>query len=434
MTLLFFTLRVIYVNKSFRNEAALTGAAFLAICPWHVILSRWSLDCNIMPFNLMLAVFLFVLAVRKSRILFYCLSAAAFALCMYSYGAATIVVPIFLLLSCSYCLVKRVLSPRQLLYSFITFGIVFLPLFYFYGVNYLGFPEIINDKFSVNTFTSARTGEAFISFDDSVREKLLSNLKSLALALSIGDESYTIAHYFPGYASMFEFTFPITFLGLIVSLLELLGVKKNKTGEDVILNVGNALFLALTISCVILTLVILPDINRMGMIFIPAIFYFTRGAAFVLENAGKLYLVLAGIVLVGALSFAKDYFTEFNRYAISIFMPGYGEAISRAYDIAGDERNIYSTYEGLSSPFMLTLYYTEYDPHKFYTTVKYRDPDAEFRIAESFGNFVFSLPGDEKTKALSGDVFVIASGEKDLFGDFEGLTTEDFGGYLVVYR
>jgi hypothetical protein len=115
-------------------------------------------------------------------------------------------------------------------------------------------------------------------------------------------------------------------------------------------------------------------------------------------------------------------------------MPGYGEAIKRAYEIAGDERQIYSTYEGLSSPFMLALYYNEYDPYKFYTTVEYKDDKAEFRIARSFGNFTFELPENVSSKADEGDVFVVSTSEEGLFENIESLSVENYGGYLVIYR
>ncbi len=432
VALVFFILRLMYEERPFRNEASLLGAFFLAICPWHIILSRWSLDCNIMPFNLMLAVYLFMLGVKKKSNLFYCLSSAAFAVCMYSYGAATIVVPIFLLLICGYCLYEKTLIWKQLVSALITFVIVFLPLLWFYGVNYLGLPEVVTDKFSVNKFTAARTGEAFLSFDGTLPSKLFSNLKSMALAVSVGDDSYTIAHYLPGYATLYEFTFPITMIGLVVSIVELVSGKRKC--ESALFRVGNALFLFLTVASVVLTLVILPDINRMVMMFIPFIVFFVRGAVFVLENSQKLFVGIAGILLIGGLLFTRNYFGDFNRHATSIYMPGYGDAIKRAYEIAGDERHIYSTYDGLSAPFMLALYYNEYDPHKFYTTVEYKDEKAEFRIAKSFGNFTFALPGDEAAKVVAGDVFVVSSAEKNLFENSEGISMEDFGGYMVVYK
>jgi hypothetical protein len=144
-------------------------------------------------------------------------------------------------------------------------------------------------------------------------------------------------------------------------------------------------------------------------------------------------MALAGALLVGALSFGKDYFTEFNEWSISIYMPGYGDAIKKAYEIAGDETTIHSTYDGLSAPFMLALYYNEYDPNKFYTTVEYKDDRAEFRIAKSFGNFIFELPEDVNDEKYKGDVFVISSADRDLFEDLESLNVIDFGGYFVVY-
>ena len=433
VALFYGSLRITFGKRAFKNEASLLGAGFLAICPWHVILSRWSLDCNIMPFNLMLAVYLFLLAARRRSTVLYAISAAAFSICMYSYGAATIVIPIFLLLICIYCMGIKVLNPKQLVISIITFMVVFLPLLIFYAVNYLGLPEIVTDVICFNKFTAARTGEAFISFDGSLGAKVTSNLKSMLLAVTIGDDRHTLAHFYPGYATLFEFTFPVTFLGLISSVITLI---RGKRAEDVdkLYLVGNGIFLFLTIANVGLEMVILPDISRMVMMFIPFIYFFVKGTAFILESARALFVAVVVLLLIGGASFTKDYFTDFNQWSISIFMPGYGDAIKRAYEIAGDDRQIYSTYEGLSAPFMLALYYNEYDPYKFYTTVEYKDETAEFRIARSFGNFLFELPEDVSSKAEEGDVFVVATSEEGLFSNLEALNVENFGGYLLIYR
>ncbi len=430
--LFYHILRIAFSDSTFKNELSLLGAFFLAVCPWHVILSRWSLDCNIMPFNLLFAVYFFLLAARSGRTYQYCISAGAFAVCMYSYGAATIVVPVTLLLICAYCLRKGILSVAQLLASGLTFMVIFAPLLWFYGVNYLGLPEYITDYFSVNRFTAARTGEAFLSLDSSLPAKLLGNLKSMALAVSVGDDSYTMAHYFKGYAVLYEFTFPVTILGLILSIRDLFSKRASSKGSDVY-GVANAMMLSVTAASLVLNLLIIPDINRMVMMFVPFIYFFVCGAGFILGASRGLFMAMAGVLLVGALSFGKDYFTEFNEWSISIYMPGYGDAIKKAYEIAGDETTIHSTYDGLSAPFMLALYYNEYDPHKFYTTVEYKDDRAEFRIAKSFGNFIFELPEDVNDEKYKGDVFVISSADRDLFEDQESLNVIDFGGYFVVY-
>ena len=446
--LFFLILKLIFEEKSYRNEVALLGAFFLAICPWHVILSRWSLDCNIMPFNLMLAFYLFLLGVKKKNTPIYALSAAAFSVCMYSYGAATIVVPVFLLFMCIYGGKNKLLSLRQLLVSFAVFFVVFLPLLWFYCVNYLGFPEFISPYFSVNKFTAARTGEAFISFDGNFLGKVLGNLKSMVLAATVGDPTHTLAHYYPGYAALFGFTFPFTALGFVLSILQtnLISVSYKKNGKLVwgnneneestsrglLYGAGNAAFLALTLANVLLLMVIVPDTSRMVMAFIPFIYFFIKGSEFVVARSRTFFAGIAMILMIAAASFAKDYFTDYNRWATSIYMPGYGEAISRAYELAGDETPIISTYDGLSSPFMLALYYTNYDPDKFYSTVEYKDPYAEFRIAKSFANFTFGLPEDFTPSSYQGSVFVFSNAEVEAY-DTSAYTIEQYDGYCVVY-
>ncbi len=424
-------LRLGFEKKSYRNEASVLGAAFLAICPWHVILSRWSLDSNIMPFNLMLSVYLFLLASKKKSSVIYCLSAASFAICMYSYGAATIVVPATLVMIAAYSVKKKALTITQLILAIVTFMVVFAPLLLFYAINYLGVPEIITDVVTFNRFTAARTGEAFVSFDDGFLKGALGNLKSLILTVSVDNSENTIAHYLKGYATLFAFTFPVTFTGLVIGVKKLFS--KDEDGQQGM--ILNAMFIFVTLGSVILDLVILPDINRLVMLFIPLIYFFVLGAEFIFENLGRAAAVaLTIILLLGGVSFTRDYFAQYNRWALSIFMPGYGDAIKRAYEIAGDDRTIYSTYDGLSAPFMLALYYNNYDPYRFTSTVQYMDETAEFRIAGSFGNFIFKLPQDVNSPEHDGDVFVVSSNDMNSSFDISMFTEEDFGGYHVLYK
>ncbi len=430
--LFYLTMHLGLREKSYRNEAALLGAGFMAFCPWHVILSRWSLDSNIMPFNLMFSIYLFMVAAKKKSTAMYCLSAAAFSLCMYSYGTATIVIPVTLILIACYSLQHRMLTAGQLVASVLTFIIVFLPLFVFYAVNYLGLPEIITDVITFNRFTASRTGEAFAAFGEDPAKGIAGNLWSMLLAVSVGDDTHTIAHYLKGYASLFEFTFPVTLIGFIIGIKELFKPGKDK---DAIEGLLNAMFIYVTFGSVILDLMILPDIQRLVTLFVPMIYFFVLGAVFIFENLGRVAaLLLAVILTVGGLSFTRDYFRDFNSWSVSIFMPGYGEAVKRAYELAGDDTPVISTYDGLSAPFMLALYYTGYDPYKFISTVQYKDDQAEFRIAESFGNFSFGLPEDVNLPKYQACVFVVSGADRERFADIGMYTEEDFGGYFVLYK
>ncbi|WP_026653226.1 ArnT family glycosyltransferase [Butyrivibrio proteoclasticus] len=433
----------------YRNVLTLCGTFFLAICPWHVILSRWSLDSNIMPFTLGLATYLFMRACRKKRTALFILSSIMYGICMYSYGSATIVVPLHLIIMSVYLLRTRNIRVSQLVASIVAFLIVFAPLLVFYCINYLGFPEIVTSFISFNKFTASRQEEVFLTFDSTILSQLWRNIKTLFKILTIGDDSDMLCHYVKGYATLFEFTFPITCIGIGIGAVEFFkGIfEKEKrrnyfavamSDSDVSEHqrmINNAVWFSLFVSAFIFSLLIKADISRMVMIFLPLCYFFVRGICFVFENEKKLYGVLVTIVLLASVSFAKDYFTGFNSTVISIYMPTYGDAVKRAYQVAGDERQIYSTYDGLSSPYIIALYYTNYDPRKFSSTVVYKDPYAEFRVAQSFGNFVFDdLPEDVLSEEYQDTVFVISAAEQALFDGAEGYTVEDFGGYKVVYQ
>ena len=450
--LFFFILKEAFRHGKYednRNAIALCGAGFLAVCPWHVILSRWSLDSNIMPFVMALATYLFMVAIRKSSTFLFALSAAVYAIGMYAYGSATIVIPLTLLFALTYCLKKKAITISQLVISGITFLVIFMPLLIFYGVNYLGLPEIHTDFFTINRFTSSRSEEVFLKLDKSLPSQLFINIIALIKIVTFGDSSDMLCHYIPGYSTLFEFTFPITFLGIVVSYKETIqgfvyNERKSNSYERT-MNLGqtsedqsrtiNVIWNSMLTACVILGLIITADISRMVMIFLPLLFYFVKGAAFVAEQSKKLAAVLILLVLLASCSFEKDYFTLYNSNTTSIFMPTYGDAVKRAYEIAGDDRPVCSTYEGLSAPYMIALYYTEYDPGKFAETVVYEDPYAEFRTASSFGNFTFGdLPENVLDKQYSETVFVVASSEIELFEKSKEHTVENLGGYAVVYR
>ena len=59
---------------------------------------------------------------------------------------------------------------------------------------------------------------------------------------------------------------------------------------------------------------------------------------------------------------------------------------------------------------------------------------AEFRIAKSFGNFVFELPEDILSVENEDGVFVLSSRELDPLGDISGYNLESFGAYHLIYK
>src|SRR3989344_4935300 len=81
-----------------KSEAiALLSALFLAISPWHIMLSRAAFEANIATFFIVLGVWLFLLSVHGKRwILLF--SVVSFVLSIYTFNTARVVTPILVLI------------------------------------------------------------------------------------------------------------------------------------------------------------------------------------------------------------------------------------------------------------------------------------------------------------------------------------------------
>ncbi|WP_029323134.1 hypothetical protein [Butyrivibrio sp. AE3004] len=451
----------------------IVSLCIMALCPWHVMLSRWSLDSNTMPFFVILALLLFIMGAgrqkestsfesigtlfknkdrKKSRTLsasdsvstlLFAASAFVYALTLYSYGSATFIIPVHLILLCVIFHRKRRITAFQILIGILVFIIVSSPLLLFYAINTLDLPQIITPFFSVTKFTARRsiftTGEGMLL---SALQNLLVIIKNLAIGCS--DEQ--ILNYIPGFPPLFAFTFPITLLGVIISMIR---VKRGALLDQVILS--------LFIPAFVFGLFVEEDITRMVLIFIPVIYYMARGYIFVVDafvtiektSASKLVRFFAiflksiapALFMASALFFCKTYFNEFNELSRDAYMPGYGEACAYADKKASGDAIIYSTYEHVSAPFMIALYYTKTNPYDFINTVHYKDPNAEFRIADSFTHFRFGLPEDITDNALSylseGNIFILHESQMDTIKNAPGYNPEavdikSFGDFLVI--
>ena len=403
---------------------ALAGSIVLSFSPWHIILSRWSLDSNLMPFAELAAVMLFIFGLRSrgrhSQSVFLYAAAAVSAICMYCYGSATAVIPVYLLLTCIYCLRRRMITWRHITISFIVFLVICVPLAVFYVINFFDLPEILLSRTSFPRFTSSHFGSVFIDFNGDIAKQLLDNLKSLLLTITVGEHSLdAMWNYVPGYAALYSFTFPVTILGTAVMCRRIFA----HSSDDV----SDAPMMFLFIAALLFSLVIRQDTNRQVIQFLPLIYMQVMGWQFLFRRRQVLMYTGLAAILPALILFCADYFGGYyTGIAGYNFMPGYGEAAEYAYEASlrldaehpGDEDKpyssvpIYSTYRDLASPFMIALYYCRYDPRVFLETVHYKDPDAEFRVADSFGEFVFGLPDEDLSADIYRDAVLILANEE----------------------
>lgn len=444
------------------SPVGLLGMLLLAIAPWHILLTRWTLDYGLIPFTFGLAILVLMKAARRQSTGLYVLASALAALNMYSYGSANIVIPAFLLLSVFFLMRGKILSVRQLFLCMLMFLLVCAPLFLFYFINVCKLPEIITPFFSVERFRSDHTASVFLSFSDLfLRGEGIKNSKELLLYLSVGVENGEYYTYMPGYWTFYVFTFPVTLVGFVVSLKRMRKGRREATrkeqdaaadprsgshslsgtvaAEEIVFSAFLASFL--------FGLTVRISINHIIMVYLPLLYYtvcgydaFMRVAAY--SASGKagglpgkfdrqIFLFPVLTLWVGFLFFARDYYG--GRYnalcADSIFFRGYGEACVYAEEAVKKEADsssalIYSTNTNLISPFMIAVFYTQMPPATYVKTVHYKDLHSEFLVADAVGKFRFGLPEDIKERLRSGadpNVYLLNRQEEQEFLEEQGI-------------
>ena len=444
------------------SPVGLLGMLLLAIAPWHILLTRWTLDYGLIPFTFGLAILVLMKAARKKSTGLYVLASALAALNMYSYGSANIVIPAFLLLSVFFLMRGKILSVRQLFLCMLMFLLVCAPLFLFYFINVCKLPEIITPFFSVERLRSDHTASVFLSFSDLfLRGEGIKNSKELLLYLSVGVENGEYYTYMPGYWTFYVFTFPVTLIGFVVSLKRMRKGRREATRkeQDVATDLcsdsdspsgtvaAEEIVFAAFLASFLFGLTVRISINHIIMVYLPLLYYTVcgydacmRGAAYsTSEKAGglpgkfgrQIFLFPALTLWVGFLFFARDYYG--GRYnalcADSIFFRGYGEACVYAEEAVKKEADsssalIYSTNTNLISPFMIAVFYTRMPPATYVKTVHYKDLHSEFLVADAVGKFRFGLPEDIKERLKSGadsNVYLLNRQEEQEFLEEQGI-------------
>ena len=124
------------------------------INPWHIMLSRWALESNLLPFMLLLGIYLLLISNKKPWLLVA--SAAVFALSLYTYGTAFILLPFFLAAS-SFVLIKRKeVKVRKFITALIVFLVLSLPIILCNYLNIIGYGEVKILDFTLPALTETR--------------------------------------------------------------------------------------------------------------------------------------------------------------------------------------------------------------------------------------------------------------------------------------
>lgn len=321
---------VYFVGKLlFDKRYALWLMFFLAVCPWHICMSRWGLDANLAPGFLIFGVLFLLAAVKNPK--WIMLSGLFFGLTLYSYALTYVVVPVTLLTVGGYLLLfgKIRLKNRYTVTGIIVLTILAVPQILFLLVNYGFIADIRLPFLSIVSMGSARESETFNGLMG-----IVTNIRQ-ALHLFIfqrdAGEIWEIRLPWGLFYDLGRVFIVIGGVAIIVKTVASL-IKRKFAWEAVI-------FL-LTLSCSVSCLLAYPHLHRINVLYIPLIMCGAYGIFFVTDivtaKMAKLAIWFESSVAVAFMMFLiffwKDYCTDYKELVEAYWGIGVEDCVNYALE------------------------------------------------------------------------------------------------------
>lgn len=387
-------------RRALGRTFGLIALGLLALNPWHLLLSRWALESNLLPACLLFGTWLLSCVGRKPRLL--CAAAAVYALGLYAYGTAFLFLPLFLLGASVHVLRRRYVRLRQYLAALAVFALLAFPLALCQLRSALGLPGMKLLWMTLPALTETRQ-TATVSFSPGHLAELGRILWRQTDGLSWNSAGpFGLFYGLPG------FVFVLAGLGRM--LLRLFRGKAADAEVYALLALLAGLAAALFIDV---------NVNRANFIFLPLVWCQAEGLLLLWEKLRFLLPVCAAALLVAAALMGRWYVTEGAETLGPAFHEGLTEAVRFAEGLEPD--TVWITGE-VNMPYIYALFAAETPPGDFLATVDYLNPNGAFRRVLSFGKYRFYGEAPEGLCILPAR----QAGEGEVLGIF--------GGYAVVLR
>ena len=395
---------------------ALCALFVLAISPWHVMLSRWGLDCNLLPTMVLFAFALLLRGLQRPRWM-----VAAFlllGLALYAYIAAYVFVPLFTLALLAYGTRRRLADLRHWGLGLALMAVVGLPIGTLVVINHFDLPAIETPLFSIPRFPAVPRYELAAFFADDPLRDMARNTWWAFRILVLDGHGHLEHHALPRFGYFYKW------VGLCVTLA---GVgfllhdwARGRRPENLLVLIW------LAAGLVIATLVH-PNVNRMNVVFFPLLLCAAYGLYGAFPRirvwrrdsrgrSGTLGRKATNVLCVAAVAWLALSFAAFTRYYFCNWgegggfcgqtlrfhsHPSFAEALALVVR-STDAHDPIVIGRGVS--YAIPLFLDPPHPHLYLQTVDIENRPGFFQRVRSFGRYRFGM---DAQAAANGTAFVI---------------------------
>lgn len=383
------TIYVFYrlIKKIANDSIAYWGTFLLAISPWHIMMCRYGMDCNLTPAFIVLGVYFAILGIERNRYLL--ISAVFWGLSLYAYALNWLFVPIFLSGCLIYCIkYKKLNYSSQLIISGIILFVFAVPLLLFVAVNIGITPEIKSSFISIPKLVAYRGNEISL-------KNILANFIKL-IKLFITQDDYLIWNNIKGFGIYYLYSTPIVIYGGYAIIKKIIvNLKQKKFCYEFII----AWWIVVGIFVGLLQGI---GINRINAV-IPGAFIILATGMYELCNKCIKYVkqIIVVVYIISFLLFELVYFGEYQEQISNRQNIGAKEAIEYALTVVKEDEDIYVVNAIRHSQ---VLFYTQYPVNDYIESVEWTmEAGAREVYVQRFDKFCW----DWNMESIDAGVYII---------------------------
>lgn len=420
----------------FNDKIKLFALLFFALNPWHLMKSRWGLDCNIFPDIVLIAVF-FLLKYYysnkdfnsdKTNSRFLYLSFVCLAISAYSYATSYVALSIFCIALYVYGIKTKTISKKQILISALIALLITWPLILFIVINFFDMPEVRLPFCTIPRLAINRMSRRSIISSDNVFLALVKNIFDLVKLLIIQRDGL-YWNSIRGFGLYYLFAFPFFVLGIFIYIKN--GKKRTRVDDIFMLWLASGIIFSLFLSEI--------NINRVNFVIIPIIYFIIVGFVKTFRIRYT-YVVFSSVLVISFILFSYKYIdlnikrekgiliSEENTTVHDCFATDL-ESFIKYLDILDNIEKI-NLVNICREPQIYVLYYLKIDPREFrkgknFNTMSYLE-------LQNFGKWDFStLASPDDMLKDRRFVYVVDKRDRSVIDENE-FDIEEFSTYIIV--
>ena len=377
-------------KRTWGTSAGLIAMFLLAISPWHIILSRWALESNLLPFVFLCGYCSLLLSEENN--LWILPAAIFFGLSFYAYGTAYAAIPIFLLFAIPILLKAKRVSAKNLAIGFAVFLVTSLPIGLYIAINSLNLDAIHIGPVTIPRMpVPARYETVSTVFNGLLIKDMIQNSTDMLSLLWTQTDALpwnTVDRYgffygrialVGGLISSIIVT-PVTLAGALMTI----PLRKSEHRTE------RLLLLSWLIVSLVIGILQDVNVNRLNLIFIPLLLFIACFLDWLRKRSRILFVISIVALLAGFVGFNREYHQGIYPVQVS---RAFSAGIFQALDFAKSRDSADPIcVVPKDNNYIYVLFDNPMNPADYLPTIQYEDPTALFRMIESpLGRFTVGL-------------------------------------------